>query len=129
MAGTRTVSPAENREEAKKFIDELNECIADSESTIKETEFPVAGRYATVRLNGEEHELVMDHLGRVLVPVKYARTLNLDRETYDLERVLVNGEALDILRVEPRYVGDDITSYVLYLGKERQHEAGIEGRD
>ena len=117
--GTRKRSPDE-------FVRDLKIAIQEDTSTIRETDLDRIGGFRPVQIStktrdvdtvfSETTEHFVDRMGRVILPVRYntelIKTISVD-----------GGPTLDIIRVEPRFEGEQQVAWVCYLADKGETNA------
>ena len=94
------------------FVKDLGEAIEANARIIRETDLSLTGGYRsatiTVGPHSWETDVFVDRLGRVVMPGRKA--------SEDIEAVTLQGKGSQkVLNKEPRYRGNDLTAWVLYL--------------
>jgi hypothetical protein len=103
----------------EEFITDLRGALEAEDATVRETELDHVGSFKAVTLISKEGkvatEAFIDKLGRVAIPGRFP--IN------QLKAVAIeDGPQQFVVRVEPRYKGDDVTTWVIYLEERETDE-------
>lgn len=113
--GTRRLSlDTSDEEEVGEFVKDLGKAITKDMAEIRETDLTQSGGYQRVHLEFENstldgvYDIFVDKLGRLMVPAGSPWNRALWATCEDGVRKMV-------LKCEDRYVGDRVSSQVIYL--------------
>lgn len=103
----------------EEFISDLRSAISAEDATVRETELDPIGGFKEVTLISKggkvAAEAFVDKLGRVAIPGRYP----IER----LKAVAIeDGPQQFVVRAEPRYKGEDVTTWVIYLEERETNE-------
>jgi hypothetical protein len=109
--GTHRVSLESGRTIVENFLDKLNQLVDEDQEAVRETSFTY-GRYQQVEIGGETVDLMIDGMGRIIVPEHIFCSGKVESVRLGSSR-----EDHKILRAEPIFQGRETVAWALYLAK------------
>lgn len=120
--GNNPVSLESEWETVEEFADNLSDAVAKGMGDIRETEMDLTGYYRTAHLEfagiggDRQEEVFVDRLNRVILPArgnyKGLMAITLFDPAYDGPG---SWDRQEVVRLERRYRGDDMSTLVVYL--------------
>ena len=101
------------KKEVSEFISTLNNLVEEDISAVRETSFTY-GRYQQVEIDGRVADLMIDGLGRIIVPDE----LFFSGRNPHKVRLGSTREERVVLRAEPMSRGDKTVAWALYLAEK-----------